>query len=232
MCWELTPRIFSIDPFLLPGPIAVAGGLGSAVSDYHLFPNLLATLLRTLLSFGIASIFGVLLGLVAGSSQKIREGLGLVVDLFRSTPATALFPIFLVLFGIGDVSKVLTAAFSGFFVVVFNTIYGIKYASRARQAAARLMGMSWLQTITRVTFWESLPQTFIGLRGAMSLCLVIIVVMEMFIGTTLGLGARIIAAQITYEIPTMYALIATVGILGYALNLMLLFLEKKIVFWK
>ena len=94
------------------------------------------------------------------------------------------------------------------------------------------MGASKRQVFQWITFWESLPQTFIGLRSSISICLVIIVVLEMFVGTTIGIGKRIIDAQIVYNITEMYAMIIIAGVLGYLLNYVLLLAERKIIHWK
>ncbi len=85
--------------------------------------------------------------------------------------------------------------------------------------------------VSVVLIWESLPQTFVGLRSAASLSLVVIVVTEMFIGTNMGLGRKIIDAQLTYEITTMYAVILLTGIIGYTFNMFFLSVEKKVLHW-
>ena len=77
----------------------------------------------------------------------------------------------------------------------------------------------------------SLPQTFIGMRNGISLCLVIIVVAEMFIGSTDGIGHRLIEAQMLFEVPTRYAAIFAAGALGYGMNWIFLTIEKTFVHW-
>ncbi|MGK7908839.1 MAG: ABC transporter permease, partial [Synechococcus sp.] len=82
-----------------------------------------------------------------------------------------------------------------------------------------------------VMFFETLPQTFIGLRTAVSLTLVVIIVAEMFVGSINGMGHRIIDAQIVYDMEQMYASIIATGLMGYGLNLIFLSLEKRFVHW-
>jgi NitT/TauT family transport system permease protein len=93
------------------------------------------------------------------------------------------------------------------------------------------MGASPLRVLTDVTLLESLPQTFVGMRNGVSLALVIIVVAEMFIGSTDGLGQRVFEAQQLFEMPDMYAAIFAAGALGYGLNLMFLLVERRFVHW-
>lgn len=94
------------------------------------------------------------------------------------------------------------------------------------------MGASSFQTIYFVTIWESLPQTIIGIRQAFSLVTVIIIVTEMFIGTTAGLGKKIIDFQIMYQTENMYAAIVLAGVIGYLINVSIVRIERRIVHWK
>ena len=124
------------------------------------------------------------LGIVLGSSERLYRSLEFVIDFFRSTPASAMFPLFLVLFGVGDETKISVAAFGAALVILFNVAYGVMNARKTRLLAAKVMGASRLRVLIDVMLLESLPQTFVGLRNGVSLALVIIVVAEMFIGST------------------------------------------------
>jgi NitT/TauT family transport system permease protein len=93
------------------------------------------------------------------------------------------------------------------------------------------MGANQLQVFKDVLLWESLPQTFIGLRSGISIALVIVIVAEMFIGTEQGLGKRIIDAQQVLNVKDMYASILITGMLGYVLNVLFLVIEKRFVHW-
>ena len=106
-----------------------------------------------------------------------------------------MFPLFLVLFGVGDKTKISVAAFGAALVILFNVAYGVMNARKTRLLAAKVMGASRLRVLTDVMLLESLPQTFVGLRNGVSLALVIVVVAEMFIGSTDGLGQRVFEAQ-------------------------------------
>ena len=105
-------------------------------------------------------------------------------------------------------------------------------ARKARILAARVMGASNWRIFRDIVFFETLPQTFVGLRTAVSLTLVVIIVVEMFIGSTNGMGQRIIDAQQVFDLTQMYASILTTGIMGYGLNHFFLLLENKFVHWK
>ena len=231
LIWGIVAQLGLIDKFFLPGPLTTLAQLWKLIITGSILPDLFATLERVLISFIIACVLGIPLGLWLGRSEKLYRSSEFVIDFFRSTPATALFPLFLLIFGITDKSKIAVAAFASMLIIVFNTAYGVMHAKKSRVLAAKIMGASKLQIFKWILFWESLPQTFIGLRSAVSLALVVIIVTEMFIGTNVGLGRKIIDSQITYEIPTMYAVILLTGIIGYLLNLLFLLAEKKFVHW-
>ena len=142
-----------------------------------------------------------------------------------------MFPLFLVLFGVGDETKISVAAFGAVLVILFNVAYGVMNARKTRLLAAKVMGASRLRVLFDVMLLELLPQTFVGLRNGVSLALVIIVVAEMFIGSQDGLGHSVFEAQQLFDMPRMYAAIFAAGALGYGLNLLFLLIERRFVHW-
>lgn len=229
--WYLVGSLGFVDNFFLPDPFLTLRELWIMFVSGDIERDLGATLIRVMTAFLIALV-GIPLGLMLGSSKRIYSSVEFVIDFFRSIPATALFPLFLIFFGVTDLSKIAVAGFASVLIVIFNTAYGVMNASTYRLLAARLMGASHWQIFYKILLWESLPQVFIGLRSAISLSLVIIVVTEMFIGTDVGLGKRIIDYQIMYEITSMYGVILLAGTVGYMLNLVFLSLEKRLLHWK
>jgi len=231
LIWAVAAQLQLIDKFFLPDPFTTIGKLVQLLGSGAIVGDLVSTLERVVLAFVIALAIGLPLGLLLGGAEKVYRSFEFIIDFFRSTPATALFPLFLLVFGITDKSKIAVAAFSSMLIIIFNTAYGVMHAKKSRVLAAQIMGATKAQIFRWILFWESLPQTFIGLRSAVSLTLVIVVVTEMFIGTTSGLGRKIIDSQIIYEIPTMYAAILLAGIVGYLLNLLFLAAEKRFLHW-
>ena len=229
--WTLVAQAQLIDKFFLPGPWTVIKKLFELLATGLIIGDLFSTLERVVLAFVISLIIGLPIGLWLGRSEKTYRSMEFIIDFFRSTPATAIFPLFLLIFGITDRSKIAVTVFACSLIIIFNTAYGVMHAKQSRLLAAQIMGASKTQIFLWISFWESLPQTFIGVRSAISLSLIVIIVTEMFIGTSSGLGRRIIDSQITYEIPTMYAIIILTGFLGYLLNLLFLFTEKRFLHW-
>jgi NitT/TauT family transport system permease protein len=229
--WWWVSRLGIVDPVLLPSPQDAFYALWRGFRSGSLPHDFWRTVWRTLVSFGLALAAAVPLGIVLGSSQRLYASLEFVIDFFRSTPASAMFPMFLVIFGVGEKTKVAVAAFGAALVILFNVAYGVMNAKKTRQAAARVMGASRSRVMFEVTLLESLPQTFIGMRSGISLALVIVIVAEMFIGSTDGLGQHVINAQMVFDMPEMYATIFAAGALGYILNLVFLLIERRFVHW-
>jgi NitT/TauT family transport system permease protein len=219
-----------VDPVLLPSPRAAFDALWSGLSG-KLGWDLMRTVQRTVWAILIAAVIGIPLGIVLGSSVRLYRALEFVIDFFRSIPASAMFPLFLVLFGVGDETKISVAACGAILVILFNVAYGVMNARRTRLLAAKVMGASRLRVLYDVMLLESLPQTFVGLRNGVSLALVIIVVAEMFIGSQDGLGHSVFEAQQLFDMPRMYAAIFAAGALGYGLNLLFLLAERSFVHW-
>jgi ABC-type nitrate/sulfonate/bicarbonate transport system permease component len=229
--WYLAVWYRIVDPVLLPSPGDTFRAMYKGMAGGRLSFDFVKTVERTILSTLIAAGVAIPLGIFLGASERLYRSVEFVVDFFRSTPASAMFPLFLVLFGVGNETKIAVAAFGAALVILFNVAYGVMNARKTRILAARVMGASRMQVLTGVVLLESMPQTFIGLRNGVSLALVIVVVAEMFIGSTDGLGHRVFEAQQLFNMPDMYAAIFAAGALGYGLNLLFLMVERYFVHW-
>jgi NitT/TauT family transport system permease protein len=229
--WDLVVRLGFIKPILLPTPADTIAALITGLAGGPLLTDFAMTVWRTVQAFVIAAAIGVPLGVLLGSNEKAYRSVEFLIDFFRSTPSSALIPLFLLIFGVSDVNKIAIAAFGALLIVVFNSAYGVINARKQRVMAAKVMGASRWQVFKDVLIWESLQPSFVGLRSAVSMALVIVIVAEMFIGSDTGLGHRIIDAQQVLNVKSMYAAILAAGALGYALNILFLIAERRIVHW-
>jgi ABC-type nitrate/sulfonate/bicarbonate transport system permease component len=220
-----------ISSILLPTPIATLSQLFGSIADGTLLTDFNVTVVLVFQTFMIAAAIGVPLGIVLGSSDQLYRSVEFLIDLSRSIPPPALVPLFLLLFGLGEFSKLAISVFSVVLIVIFNTAYGVMNSNKARILAAKVMGANRLRIFGDVLFWECLPQTFIGLRSGISFSLVIVIVAEMLMGAEQGLGKRIITDQQVLNIKDMYASILVAGLLGYTLNLIFYAIEKRFVHW-
>jgi ABC-type nitrate/sulfonate/bicarbonate transport system permease component len=229
--WYLVYFCRIINPLFLPPPHIVLIEAAKLFFIASLWGDIFSTLYRIVVGFGIACIIGIPLGLLMGYYKKVNGALELVVDFFRSLPALAVFPLLMFFFGIGDGSKIATTVFSCSLILAVSSAYGVTNSKKTRQIVAYLMEASRSEIFRKVILLDALPQISIGMRTALSLAVVVVVVTEMFLGTNWGIGHRIFEAQLTYKVPEMYAYIIYAGLLGYGLNKGFLYIEHRMIHW-
>jgi NitT/TauT family transport system permease protein len=231
LVWEGVCASHVVRPVLMPTPLATFAYMIDALVHGSMFADAFVTLSRVIIAFGIGAAIGIPLGVAFGSNERLYRSVEFLIDFFRSTPASALIPLFILFFGISDINKIAIAAFGVFSVVVFNSAYGVMNARKSRILAAKVMGASPFQIFRDVLFYESLPQTMVGLRTGISTALVVVVVAEMFIGSDQGLGHRIIEGEQVLHITDMYSSIIVAGVLGYLLNMLFMVTDKRLIHW-
>lgn len=231
LLWSAAAGTGFVDPLFLPTPWKVVYSLAIGFADGNLLLDLGATIWRSLVGFALAAFFGVPLGLLIGRIPILARATQPTIDFFRSIPATALFPLFLFAFGLGDAAKIAIAIYACSLIVLVNTAYGAIQVKTTRLRCAEVMGATHWDTFWSIVVPESAPGIFAGLRVSLSMSFVLIIVTEMFIGTTVGLGYYIMNSQMVYRIPDMYAGIVLAGIVGYLGNHALLSIERRILHW-
>jgi NitT/TauT family transport system permease protein len=219
------------DPLFIPSSLEVGRAFYVLFAKRGFAQDLQASVSRFLAGFFFAAVLGVPAGLLLGLNRKWYQAASFPIDFFRSTPVTAVFPLFMLIFGVGDAAKIVLAGFAAFLLICFHSAQGVLHCSTERVLNARLQGAGAFRIYCTIVFWESLPQTIAGLRAGASIALVVIVVTEMFIGSDFGLGKRIIDYQITYDTALMYAVIAITGMIGYAANLLFELACRRLVHW-
>lgn len=231
VAWTIAPFLRDYDHTLFPTARETVAELWRICASGQCLSETSATLARATTGFILASAMGVLLGLLVGVHPRLMRSMIGTIDFFRSLPATAMFPLFLLFFGIGDGSKIAIAWFISFFVIVVNAAYGAHYSAKTRIVLARLYKVHRAVIFRHIVLMESLPQVSMGLRTALPLALIAVIVSEMFIGSSSGLGERIYDAYLTYEIATLYAWLIITGVVGYVLNVLYTVLERRLLHW-
>lgn len=229
--WLGVTELALVDPLLLPRPLDVAKELYVLFASRGILVDIGSTAARWLSGLAIGASLGIPLGLLMGSSGRVYASLEVVVDFFRSIPVMAMFPLFMVFYGIGDRSKIAISAWTTVFYVVINTLYGVKHGNRLRRMVARVFRASPWQTFWKVVLPEALPHIFVGMRLSVSMSLVLVVASEMVMGTTTGLGKRIFDSGITYNMSEMYSTIILSGLLGYLSNKVFVIAEARLLHW-
>ncbi len=229
--WQIVHLLGLADPSMLPGPGRTLVEAFRLFASGSILPDFLATGSRMGVAFLAAAVVGVSLGLVIGASRVLHAMAVPVIDFIRSTPVTILYPVVVLLLGVASAAKIAMVFLGCVFVIMLNTAYGVSHSSSTRKEMAQVYGASRWQLFGWVIFFDSLPQTMIGLRVSLSYALVIEVLCEMFMGSKYGLGQRVTEAYTTYSIVEMYALIIIVGMFGFLLNRGFVFIERRALPW-
>jgi ABC-type nitrate/sulfonate/bicarbonate transport system permease component len=226
--WEALAR--SEGSFLVPPASEVAERAWHDWPTSEFLGNVEASLRRFAAGYAIGASVGVAVGVSMGSSRRVRQALEPLVELLRATPAIALVPALIVIFGLGDGMRIAVIAFGVVFPVLVNGIDGVRAVSPELRETASLMGLGRAERMLRVELPAALPSIFAGLRIAVSIGLVMVVVSE-FIGGEDGLGHYIRVEQSQFNVPEMYAGVLFLGLLGFVLNGVFVLVERRALFW-
>jgi sulfonate transport system permease protein len=228
--WELAARLALVDPSVIPPFTQVLTATIAGFADGSLVGNLLVSLQRSGIAFGMAVGLAIPLGLLMGSFRRFEALVDPLLQLFRQTAALAIYPIFILLLGLGEVSKVAIIFWAAFFPLLLNTISGVKLVDRRLIEMARVFGASRTQVFKRVVLPAATPAIFVGLRLSATTALLLLVAAEM-IGARQGLGFMIINAQYNFQIPLMFAAIMVLAIIGLVANYALVLVQRWLCRW-
>ncbi|GAA3310436.1 ABC transporter permease [Arthrobacter ramosus] len=231
--WELGPTYLASPStrVFLPPLHEVLAAWGKLFESGSIQGHLAASLTRSVSGFGAALVAGVSLGLLIAWYGRLNSVLNPLLELFRNTAALALLPVFTLLLGIGEESKISIVAYAAFFPVLLNTIAGVKTVDPLLIRAAKSLGLSSLALFRKVILPSAVPTIFTGIRMAGTASILVLIAAEM-VGAKAGLGYLIVNAQSSFLIPDMYAGILTVSLLGLAVNFLLVALERHFSRWR
>ena len=216
---------------LIPTPMVAVERCVALLMSGDINADIEATLWRWLTGFILAVAVGAPAGLFVGASEFVRRSLSIVIDFLRSLPVTALFPVFLVFFGVGNTAMIAMSFSATVFIIIVHAVYGIQSAPLTRANMARSFGARPWQIFWRISAMEALHHIFVGMRTTLSLSLIVAVVSEMFIGASHGLGQRLYLSYQLSQVGDLYALILIVGTLGMIANWLFSRLERRTIYW-
>lgn len=229
--WEVLPRAGWVDATFLPPFSAVLRALFEMSVSGELGANLLASAARAASGFAIAVAIGVPLGLFIGWYRTLADLLNPLLEIFRNTAPLALLPVFVLVLGMGETSKVSMVVYSCLWPVVLNTVSGVRNVDPLLVRSARSMGLGPLRLFVKVVLPASVPAVFTGIRVAGAYSILVLIAAEM-VGAKAGLGYLVNYSQYTFEIPKMYAGIVTLAVLGLAFNHAVVFVERRLTAWQ
>lgn len=229
--WQLATGLGWINPVLLPSPLEILKALIASVQDGSLLTNIVASLLRVLEGFLLAFVVAVPLGVAMGLSRMTEGLLDPVLELLRPIPPIAVIPLAILWFGIGELSKVWIIAYGAFFPILVNTMAGFREVERVHVRAAQALGANRFQIFRDVVLRSALPFVIVGARLGMSMAFIVLVAAEL-IASSSGLGFMISDARYKFRTDQIFLGMACIGVLGFALNMILVATERRLLKWK
>jgi NitT/TauT family transport system permease protein len=226
LLWEVVARLEMVNPIFLPPFTRVAAALWGLISSGVLVKHIFVSLQRSLLGFGLGLAFAIPLGLVIGWYKGFERFIDPLIQTFRNLSVLALLPVFVLLFGIGETSKVAVVFWGVLWSVLLNTISGVKSTDLHLIKAARSMGISNLLLFVRVILPGALPSILTGVRISATSSILVLIAAEM-LGANQGLGYALYFYQANIKTPEMFAIIVVLALLGLAVNYSLAAFEKR-----
>jgi ABC-type nitrate/sulfonate/bicarbonate transport system permease component len=183
------------------------------------------------LGFGIGTLIGIAFGIPLGLSPRARLAAMPHIEYWRAMPPPALLPISIVLVhSIANRQKIAFIAFFCVFPVLLNTIDGVRGIDPTLVDTARSYGIPWRQRIARLVLPAALPQIVAGMRNSLALAVIMMVLSEYFSSTN-GVGYVLLISKNTFQLVPMWAAIVLIGALGYVLNLLFILAERRALAW-
>lgn len=216
--WYLAVRAGLISTTLLPGPEQVFGAAALRVfGDAEIYQAVVASLERIFAGWLIAVIVGISVGLIASLSRRAQLILEGPMSACRPLPPAALVPLAILWLGIGNAASIALVAFVAVWPVLISTIAGIENVPRVMREVALTMGATTRQLILTVLIPAALPSIILGMRLAMGLAWMSVVLSEL-VGVRHGVGAMLLSLQQNDDVAAMLLLVLLIGVLGLSLD--------------
>ncbi|MET0192311.1 MAG: ABC transporter permease [Hyphomicrobiaceae bacterium] len=226
--WEAACRFFKVPAFFLPAPSVIA----QAFTDYwwQLLFHSFHTLWMTLAGFGIAVVFGIVLGIILGTSRIINAGSQPLLVGFNAIPKVAVVPILILWFGVGWIPPVMTAFLISFFPIVVNVATGLSTVEPELEDVMKALGASKWDIVVKIGIPRSLPYLFAALKVAITLAYVGSVIAESN-ASRYGIGNLITRASADFTVPRVFAALIALAILGVMIYAATVELERRTTGW-
>jgi ABC-type nitrate/sulfonate/bicarbonate transport system permease component len=240
MAWQLGTKLVPEERQLyFPAPSVIgqrmldlwfSGPVNHAFLTAQATGNIIPSLERMLIGWGLAAVTGIAAGLALGRSQRALDYVDPLIHYFRAIPPPAAIPLFIILFKLADTMRITVIVFGVIWPILLNTIDGARSVEPMQLDTARVFGLTAPVRLFRIILPAAAPKIFAGLRVSLSLSLILMVVSEL-VGSINGIGYMLNEAKSSFELPDLWACIVLLGILGYAFNAAFLWIERHVLAW-
>jgi ABC-type nitrate/sulfonate/bicarbonate transport system permease component len=229
--WEWRVHTGGLSALFFPAPSAIALTLGRLLASGELATHVSATLSRLFLGFALGGLPALILGLAMGWSRRLRAVVDPFIAAAHPVPKIAVLPLIMIVFGIGESSKVVVVAVAAFFPMLINTMAGVRQISPIYFEVAENYGAGLFKVFARVVVPGSLPLVLTGVRLALNVALLITIAVEL-VAAQEGLGEMIWFAWETLRTEELYASLLVTAALGIGFNFLLQRLAARLVPWQ
>ncbi|MFF5360606.1 ABC transporter permease [Streptomyces scabiei] len=192
--------------------------------------DVLPSLLRLSAGYAVAAVAGVALGTVVGLHRRVRSVCEPVLEFLRAVPPPVLVPVIMLFAGIGDTMRIAVIASGCVWPVLLNTVEGVRAVDSVLTDTARSYGITGAARLRHVVLRSASPQIFAGLRQALSIGVILMVISEMTAAGD-GLGHTVVQFQRGFAIPDMWTGILVLGLLGFLLSVVFRLVERRVLGW-
>lgn len=231
VAWEILTVAKLLDARFFPAPSAILYELFYVTPKEQLYSDISASLSRIFFGYLFGSTIGVMGGLALALLPRLRQIAYPLVAMAYPIPKIAIFPLIMLVFGLGEMSKIIVVAIGSFFLVLLSTLSGVDAVAKIYHDIAYVYRIPLARRLFHIIIPCALPSIFTGLRLAIGYSLVIVVAAE-FSGAEAGIGYRIWASWETFSIKALYGGIFIIGLLGILFSITIDKLEKWLIPWK
>jgi ABC-type nitrate/sulfonate/bicarbonate transport system permease component len=192
--------------------------------------DLVPSLARFTAGYVLAAVIGVAAGALIGLLPRLRRASLPVTEFVRAIPPPLLLPFAIVTLGIGNASKVVVIVLGSVWPILLNTVDGVRGVDPLTVDMARSFGLGRWQRLTRVVLPGASPKIAVGMRTGLAVALILMIISEM-VGSTNGLGFRVLDAQRSFDSAGTYGGVIVIGVVGLIVNAGFLFVESRVMWW-
>ncbi|MGV6874071.1 ABC transporter permease [Pseudochelatococcus sp. B33] len=229
--WEASVILFNVQPYILPAPSAIAGRVIEDLTAGHILRHFPITFLEVCLAFVLASVTGLIAGTAIALVPIVERTVFPLILSIQTVPKVAIAPLFLIWFGFGIQSKIITGALIAFFPILINIVAGLKAVDGQQLLLMRALRATPSQTFFKLRLPSMLPYLFAGLQIGLVFAVIGVIVGE-FVGATRGLGVLIIIRQGTIDVAGMFSVLIYLSFMGVALSAILRRVARRYTFWE
>jgi ABC-type nitrate/sulfonate/bicarbonate transport system permease component len=231
LAWELAARFGWIDIRFFPAPSTIIGVMSRMAISGELLEHVLISMQRITLGFLLGGIPAIILGVVMGISRPVRALVDPLIVATYPIPKSSLLPFILLIFGLGEMSKVVMVAIGVFFPVAINATAGVLQISPIYLDVGKSFKASRWDTFRTIALPGALPFIMTGVKLGAGLALILIAIAEM-VGAKSGIGYMIWSAWETFAVAKMYVGLFVIALIGFAISILLNEVERWIIRWK